>query len=56
LLQQQIKAEGRAWIDTIHVENNAPYSFGSELNQAIKKRQEFMQKELCNKLSENPLL
>jgi len=56
LLQQQIKAEGRAWIDTIHVENNAPYSFGSELNQAIKKRQEFMQKELGLKGNEKGLL
>jgi hypothetical protein len=39
-----------------HVENNAPYSFGSELNQAIKKRQEFMQKELGLKGNEKGLL
>ena len=46
LLTHQIKAEGRSWLDTLNPENNAPYSFGSELTQAVKDRQEFIKNEL----------
>lgn len=56
LIHEQVKAEGRAWIDIINSENNAPYSFGSELNKAIKDRKQFMQKELGLKWNQKDLL
>ncbi len=45
-LNDQVKARGRAWVDTLVDQNNAPYSFGSEVTQAAKQRKEFLNKEL----------